>query len=452
MMPTGLSRQVNVDQVPRRVDTVNLQLSHPDAAAAIVGAPVADAPPTLYYGWYVALAVAAIAFVAWGVAFWNVGVFLYAFHEERGWSRSALSGGAALFSVVAGLTGLTIGRIVDRRGPRVVLLFGGLMVGSAMVGIGQVRELWQVYLFDALLAVGFACTHVLVLSALLARWFRRRRALAMTIGLTGASVGGLVLVPLSTTLIVRFDITTAATALAVVAWGIVLPVALFVVRNQPSDLGLWPDGDAAPSDTSPTAPPDRFWTVGAALRTLAWWTITLAFMLTLLGQVAYLVHQVSFLTPRLGLSGAALAVSLTTAGGIIGRFALGWVGDRVAKRWLAIGNCLLQAFAVLLAVQSDAPIMLYLTAALAGLTVGNVVALQPLMMAEAFGVRSYGAVYGPAYLATQLGQACGPLLVGVLFDLTGSYQLPFTLTASAAIVAAGLLLLGARSQPSDAVR
>src|SRR2546430_295212 len=142
MMLTGLSRQVNVDQLPRRLDTLDLQVGHAVAMAAIVGAPRDGARPTLFYGWYVALAVAAIAFVAWGVAFWNVGVFLYAFHEERGWSRSALSGGAALFSVVAGLTGLTIGRIVDRRGPRVVLLFGGLMVGSAMVGIGEVRELW----------------------------------------------------------------------------------------------------------------------------------------------------------------------------------------------------------------------------------------------------------------------------------------------------------------------
>jgi len=405
--------------------------------------PVSSEGRPVFYGWYIALAVTGIAFVAWGVAFWNVGVFLYAFHDARGWSRSALSGGAALFSVVAGLTGFTVGRIVDRRGPRIVLLFGGLMTGLAMAGIGQVRELWQVYLFDALLAVGFACTHVLVLSALVARWFRRRRALAMTIGLTGSSAGGLVLVPLSTTLIARFGITTAATALALVAWGLVLPLTIFVVRNQPSDLGLWPDGDPGPAEAASTGSVEAIWTVRTALRTLAWWTITLAFMLTLLGQVAYLFHQVSFLTPRLGLAGAALAVSVTTIAGIIGRFGLGWIGDRCPKRWLAIANCLLQALGGLIAAQSDAPLVLYLTAGLVGLTIGNVVALQPLMMAEAFGVRSYGTVYGPAYLATQLGQACGPLLVGVLADLTGGYQLPFTVTASAAIVAAGLLFFGA---------
>src|SRR4051812_18179676 len=117
----GLSGQADVSIAPQRADTVDLQTGdlqggHAQAAAVVIGG--ARAP--FFYGWYVALAVAAIAFVAWGVAFWNVGVFLYAFHEERGWSRSALSGGAALFSVVAGLTGLTIGRIVDRRGPRVV--------------------------------------------------------------------------------------------------------------------------------------------------------------------------------------------------------------------------------------------------------------------------------------------------------------------------------------------
>ena len=405
--------------------------------------------PGLFYGWYIVAAAAAIAFVAWGVAFWNIGVFLHAFHEERGWSLSALSGSATLFSILAGLTGLVAGRVVDRRGPRVVLIFGGALTGLAMLALSRAAELWQVYACNAVLAVGYGCIHVLVLSALVSRWFRRRRALAMTFALTGSSVGGLVLVPLSTTLIGQFGIGTAATALGLVAWGIVLPVALLVVRDHPASLGLAIDGDNSPVEDATVVQADRLWTVRDALGTAAWWTLTLAFTLTLLGQVAYLVHQVSFLSGTLGLAGAGFAVAITTTAGVIGRFAMGGVGDRVSKRALAIGSCLLQAAGVLASIALPIPVVLYASAGVVGLTIGIVVALHPLMTAEWFGVRSYGTVYGPAYLATQLGQAAGPLLVGVLVDLTGGYGLPFTLTASAALVAAGLLAIGVRAPSAD---
>jgi sugar phosphate permease len=403
----------------------------------------------LFYGWYVVGAAAAIAFVAWGVAFWNLGVFLHAFHEQRGWSRAELSGSAMLFSALAGLTGLAAGRVVDRHGPRAVLIFGGSMTGLAMLGLGRAAELWQVYLYNGLLAVGYGCIHVLVLGALIARWFRRRRALAMTLALTGSSVGGLVLVPLSTTLIARFDIATAATTLALVAWGLVLPAAILVVRDHPASVGLGPDGDPPLEILTAGELPGLVWTLGAALRTPVWWAVTLAFALTLMGQAAYLIHQVSFLSEPLGLSAAALAVAITTVAGIVGRFAMGWLGDRVSKRYLAIGTFLFQAAGVLGSVAPLGALGLYVGAGAVGLTIGIVVALHPMMMAESFGVRSYGTVYGPAYLLTQLGQALGPLLVGVLADQTGGYSLPFTLTASAAIAAAALLAFGARAPAAE---
>lgn len=400
--------------------------------------------PPGFYGWYVAAAGAAIAFVAWGVVFWNVGVFLYAFQEHRGWSRAALSGSVALLNVLAGLTGLVVGRIIDRIGPRVVLIWGGFVIGCAMFGFGRAGELWEVYLFNGLLGVGYGCTHVLVLSALISRWFARRRALAMMITLTGSSTGGLVLVPLSTALIARFDIFTAAATLACIAWGLVLPAAILVVRNRPADLGLWPDGDRTLIAAGTTASAEVPWTVRDALRTKVWWTITLAFALMLMGQIAFLVHQVSLLSPRLGVQGAAGAVGVTTVAGILGRFFFGWAGDRIPRRRLAVGSCLLQAGGVLGSVYGPGELAPYLSAAAMGFTIGIVVALHPLMMAESFGTRSFGTVYGPGYLATQLAGAAGPALVGALADLTDGYRLPFTLTASAAVAAAGLLLVPAR--------
>jgi MFS family permease len=399
----------------------------------------------LFYGWYVAAACAAIAFVAWGVAFYNLGVFLDALHEQRGWSRSSLSGGVTVFYVVTGLTGLAAGRVVDRLGPRPLLAGGGLAIGAAVLGLGQARALWQVYALDGLLAAGYGCTHSLVIGAVVSRWFRRRRALAMTIALSGASVGGLTLVPLSTALMEWSGLTLASAVLAAIALGLVLPAALLVVRDRPENTG--PDGDPSPAPEAAPVPEVR-WAVRDALATRAWWLITLAFTIMLVGQIAYLVHQVSYIRPQLGAAAAAAAVVCTNIGALAGRVVLGALGDRVAKHTLAAGCFLFQAAAVLLSAHTGNALLLFVAAAAIGLTIANVIGLQPLIMAEQFGVGSYGAVYGPAYLLTQLGAAGGPLLVGVLADSTGGYTMPFTLTASLAVLSAALIL-GARERAAE---
>lgn len=398
-------------------------------------------PRRVFYGWYVALACSAIAFVTWGVAFYNLGVFLHFQHERRGWSTALLSLGVTVFYCVAGLTGLAAGRVVDRYGPRVVLVFGGVAMGAAILGLGRATRLWEVYVFDAALAVGFGCCHSLVLGAVITRWFRTRRALAMTIALSGGSIGGFVLVPASTAVIAHGGLALDGTVLAIIAWGIVLPAALLVVRDQPQKMGLLPDG-AGETQPERTGRTDAPWTARAALRTWAWWCPTLAFMLTLMGQIGFLVHEVSFLNPLLGAAGAALAVSLTTAGSLAGRVILGGVGDRITTRTAAVACIAIQGVAVALAASSPHAPMLLFACALFGLTTGNTIALQPLMMAERFGLHAYGAIYGPAYLVTQLGSASGPLLVGILADRLGGYAVPFGATACAAGAAALLLLVG----------
>ncbi len=402
-----------------------------------------------FYGWHVALACSAIAFVAWGVGFYNLGVFLHAFHTQRGWDLTALSGSVTVFYVLTGLTGLVAGRIVDLYGPRRVLIIGGIAMGAATLGMGQVRALWQVYALDAPLAIGYGCIHTLVLGAVIGRWFARRRALAMTVALSGAPIGGLALVPLSTFLIGRFGIGTDTIVLALITWGIVVPMAVFVVRDTPADSGLLVDGDAVGAPASPITTP-RLWTARQALHTAVWWCIALAFMLALLGQIAFLVHQVNFLSPLIGTGRAAGAASLTSFCGLVGRL-LGGIGDRVAKRTFAIGCLATQATGATLAAHTHSPLLLFLTAALFGLTTGHVIALQPLLMVERFGLSAYGTVFGPAYLLTQGGAAGGLLLVGVLADRTGGYTLPFTLTGGLACLAAILLVAMPSTAPGAAL-
>lgn len=405
----------------------------------------------LFYGWYVAAATGAVAFASWGVAFYQLGVFLNAFHEQRGWSVAALSGGTTLFYLLLGVSTFLAGRAIDRWGPRPVLAFGGVALAAGVFGFGQATALWQVYLFDGLLAAGFGCTSTLALGAVIARWFQRRRAMVITLALSGAPLSALVLVPLSTALLERYGFATTGTVLAAIALAVILPAALLVVRDDPVKHGWQPDGDPTPPAGAPAAPSTPRWTVRAALHSTGWWLLALSFACVMLTQVAFLIHQVNFLSPQVGAGRAATLVGITGACGLLGRL-FGGLGDRLAKRKLAAGYFAAQGLAVLLAAHTSEVALLALAGGVVGFTMGNVLALQPLLMAERFGLRSYGAVYGAAALLTQCSGAFGLLLVGVLADRSGGYTLPFTLTGGLGLLAALLVWASGWKMPRHSIR
>src|SRR5690606_24421223 len=135
-----------------------------------------------------------------------------------------------------------------------------------------------------------------------------------------------------------------------------------------------------------------------------WWAITLAFACIMFGQVAFLVHQINVLRPVIGISNAALLVSITGAFGLLSRL-LGGLGDRFPKHHLLAGYCGIQSIAFLLTAHTTHIVTLALASAIVGLAMGNVVALQPLLLAERFGLRSYGLVFGASLFLTQFGSA-----------------------------------------------
>ena len=388
----------------------------------------------LFYGWYVAVGVGLTAFIAWGAGFYQLGLFVQAFHETHGWSLATLSVGTTIFYLIVGIGGLVTGRIVDRVGPRWVLACGSIILALGMLMFGHASSVWQVYLADAVVAAGFACTSTLVLGAVVGRWFQRRRAFVMTLALSGAPLGALLLVPASSLLLDQYGIAAASQVMAVVAVATILPLALFLIRDDPSEMGWNLDGDTKPAPAVHKAD-GRQWDLRSAAATSAWRLLTLSFALIMFCQVAYLVHQIAFLSPRIGAAQASVFVSITGAAGIAGRFS-GGLGDRYPKHQMMALYCLVQGAGVLLAATSNQPVVLGLSAALVGFTMGNTVALQPVLMAERFGMRSYGKVFGPVSLLTQFGAAFGLTVVGVLADSPGGYTVAFGLTGSLALVAA----------------
>jgi MFS family permease len=398
-------------------------------------------PSRLFYGWYVTIACALLMFVSVGVGYYGLAIFLRPLQEAHGWSNAGVSGATGLYFSLSGLTGAAIGPHIDRRGPIGFMVVGILILAAAAALVGWVSSIWQLYAAYAALALGFGLSTNVGVNAVLTRWFVGLRAKAMSIAFTGVSAGGVVLTPLGSKLIDLGGLELACPALGALVVAVAFPMILAVIVWDPREMGLKPD-NGAPVPAVARANLDdavqhRRWTRAEAMRTLAFWAILIGFLLALAAQTGFLLHQIAFLQDRFGSrSAAAFALSTTAMGSIIARLVVGQFADRLDKRLLTVVLFVVQGLAVLGVVAIENTAVTYALVLIVGFTIGNVYMMLSLLVAEIFGMVSFGTVAGLIGLATQTGSGAGPFLVGWLEDLTGSYTAPFLITALTTIVAA----------------
>ena len=395
-----------------------------------------------FYGWWIVLAGTAVLFVSSGIGFYSHGVILDPLRNLHGWSKATISAAITLYFITAGINGFLIGRRIDQYGPKWVLVLGSVAIGSGFCLLSLIQATWQLYAVYLLMAIGFSCINLVPINTLIANWFIRRRGFAMSLANTGLSLGGIVLVPVASFVIVRWGLGIVLPLLGALACIVIIPLALFVLKHRPADLDQFPDGETRLASTGKadgqplhSAIQCREWTRVEAMRTLAFWAIVSAFLLALGGQIAYLIHQISFLNQYLGIAGAATAVSITAFASIIGRLALGTFVDRLDKRYVAAACFLLQGAAVLTLAYYHHVVILYLGTFVFGLTMGSILMAQSLIIGECFGLVSFATVAGLTGLFTMSGSAFGPTLAGFIYDATGSYQTAFTIFAVLSMIA-----------------
>lgn len=410
-------------------------------------------PDRVFYGWYIAVACSVLMFVGVGVGYYGLAVFLGPLREANGWSNAAVSGATGLYFTVSGITGAVIGGRIDRSGPLPLQRIGIFLLAGAVSLVGFVSELWQLYLLYTVLAVGFGMTTGVAVTAIMARWFVNRRARAMSISYTGVSVGGVLLVPVGTALVDAGGLELAGPVLGALILVLGLPVLWGVLVWEPAHMGLVPDGGLPPPKVARASLDDavqhRHWTRRQATRTGAFWAILVGFVLVLLSQTGFLIHQISFLEVRFGSrSAAALALSLTAFGSIVARLVVGVFADNIDKKVLTVGLLVVQGCAVLGVVAVDHVAVTYLLVLVVGFTIGNIYMMQSLLVSELFGMVSFGTVFGLIGVASQTGSGLGPLAVGWLEDRTGSYSVPFTVTAGLTFAAAVCISLAKTPEPS----
>ncbi len=400
--------------------------------------------PDLFYGWYVVTAGFALSFVTVGIGFYGQTVFLDGLIREYGWSKASVSGASTVYFITTGMVGIGVGRIVDRFGARPPILAGAVAMAAALLWLGSIDEPYQLYLVYLLLAASFSMSSAIPMSSLMNKWFVRGRARAMSFSQTGVSVGGLILVPLATTLIADEGMGVATQLLAALVLIVVIPLTIWVIREAPTAHGLRPDGDAIAEDD--TTPVGLSWSGREAMRTRSFLLLALSFGSILICQTGLAVHHLHLLRDHLDTSAAAFGAATIPVGSIIGRLLVGRVADRIDKRKVTAALFATQAMSLGgLALASHATPLL-IASVVFGLTIGAVFMMQSLLVAELFGLASFGTVLGLLNFVTSVGGGIGPLLVGIVAERFGGYPAAISVLFAIGLWSAILILFVRRPQ------
>ncbi len=403
-------------------------------------------PKRVHYGWWITIGVAALMFTTVGVGYYGLAVFLRPLQEENGWSTTAVSGATGMYFTISGVTGFFLGPYIDRLGPRRFMLGGVLLVGVSAIMLGFVDTLTELYLVYFVQALAFGMAGSVSVNSILARWFMTRRAQAISVSSTGVSMGGMVLSPLGSWMVGIGGVSLAAPVLGSLVLVIGLPIVAAVLVWSPADVGSEPDFGQPNTGVDDSALGDdvqlRVWTRGDAAKTVPFWAILIAFLLVLMAQTGFLLHQIAFLEDRFGSrDAAALALSTTAFGSIVARLIVGRFADRLDKVILSAALFVIQGLSVLGVLAFEGTAITYLFVLIVGFTIGNIYMMQTLLVAEKFGLVSLGTVLGVIGLAAQAGSGAGPFLVGWLEDRSGGYNTPFMLCAAATLLSAIVVML-----------
>jgi MFS family permease len=391
----------------------------------------------VFYGWVIVV----VAFITMGVgvnARTAFSLFFPSILDEFGWERGLTAGAFSFGFLVTAVLSPFLGRVVDRRGPRVVIEMGvGLMAAGLMLAT-LVRRPWHLYAtLGMLVGSGGVCLGYTGHALFLPNWFVRRRGLAMSVAFSGVGVGSVIVLPWLQGLISRSGWRAACWAMGILVLVLLAPLNLLLER-RPEDLGLAPDGDRVSAGAPGGSPAANVvdpawvavdWTLARAMRTARFWWVAIGYLCGLFAWYAVQIHQTKYLM-EIGFSAtdSAWALGFVSLVAIPGQITLGHLSDRIGREWVwTVGSFgfALCYLALLLLRLAPRPGLLYVMVGSQGLLGYGLTSVIGAIPAEIFQGPHYGSVFGMLMLASIVGGAAGPWLTGALHDATGSYTLAF---------------------------
>ena len=403
-------------------------------------APSNKDAPRFFYGYVIVFVAFVLQVFGWGI-FNSFGVFIKPLETEFVWSRAVVSSAMSFSFLVAGFASILMGKLSDRFGPRLVMTGGGVLLGLGYLLMSSVSALWEYYLFcTVIIGIGISGTDVVVLSTT-ARWFVKKRSMLTGVIKMGTGVGMMIMPMFINRLIAQYDWRSTFLVLGIMILIVYVASSQFLVRD-PVKKGLSPDGARNNNRLKQTSV-EKGLGLKEALRTAQLWTICVAYALLMFSIATVMFHIVP-IAIDLGISAANAANVLATVGSvsIVGRFVMGTAGDRIGTK-SSLVICFLILLSGLIWLQFATTLwMLLLFAVIHGFAHGGFFTLISPLLADFFGTRSHGAIFGVLTFVSAIGSAVGPVMAGYMFDTTGSYQLVFlalTGMSIAGLIAASLL-------------
>ena len=392
----------------------------------------------VFYGWIIVADLLIIFTIMIGVRH-SFGIFLKSIESDFAFTRTATSGVFSAHMVLSAAFAFLGGWALDRYGPRIVLLLMGLFTGLSLVLTSQASHSWQLLIaYSLLLAIGVGAGFV-VSMATASRWFVKKRGFALGITLSGEGLGTLIIAPIAAYLVSDIGWRMSYMMMGLGAGLVICALSLLLVKD-PGKMGVLPDGVKVTSREIPS--PDKTadaqlagFSLAGAAKTKSFWFfagILLSFSLCLYLVITHIVAHAD----DLGYSGIEAAVILALIGGINvpGKLLMGHASDKIGRKKLAIACSLLQVAAMLWLAWSSELWMFYLFAVVYGFTGGGIITLIWALIGDTFGMGSLGAITGALVAFFAIGASIGPLVGGLVFDISGGYYFAF-------LVGAGSMLM-----------
>ncbi len=349
-----------------------------------------------------------MAFFAWGMIFYAHGVFKAVLEAKYGWSPVLMSFAQTWFWFVGAIAAFLAGAVIDRLGPRTVAYYGAAATAFGLVAITFVNDPWQLFLAYAILATAYPPIGNLGISAALAPIFEKHYATALSLALTGASLGGAIVTPL-------YIFLTSVLGFEMASWilaAITLISLTAILRWTPT-----------PTLTSKSVPNESgVEAFRSAIKSPIFWVIWLTGLFSFTGQVGFLFQEISIFLPRMGLENAGYAVSLTVIAAAFGRFILGWAATIWRLGVVASGVYAVQATGLFIALIDEGVVTSFIAAFIIGLAVGPVVMLPAMLIRAAFGPKGFGKIFGLSSVGMFGGMMIGPGITGLISSYIGNQE------------------------------
>jgi MFS family permease len=378
----------------------------------------------IYHGYIVIGGTILVMITAWGTTR-TFGVFLEPMLREFGWTRAGVSGAFTLAMVGMGIFGAVGGRITDRWGPRVVVIGYGLSLGCSYLLMSTIQTVWQLYVYYGLM-VGIGMGVSSPMLSLGTRWFVRRRALMTGLMTAGGALGIMVFPFLFSLIIYTHGWRVAYLILGAMTLALMISGGL-LVRRDPADMGLRPYGDNN-GDSINSQEREKEGSLRWAMGTSQYWLLSLVFSCDMFLMHVVSVHIVIHAIDQgISASNAASVLSVSAGISLVARIAVGNVADQIGYKKTLVLCLILSEIAFIYLLFAKGLWMLYVFGVIFSFGLWATGGLVPAIAAELYGLRTIGTIYGSIAIGGSAGGAFGPMLVGYLYDVTGSYQLGFVL-------------------------